>query len=189
MAVIFWREVCQPSAAGGAEGERGVRLGMWRVGCYLSCEWDNIIMIWKWCWKRNVGQTGTYLVRMALWLPSPISTANVSITIPKEFIYFRSYSVPPCNNIVHLKSICLCVLKRINELDAIHALFTSVTANNAECDWRYISETEITEQCRRLSLNFSHQGELLASVCTEYTNSLLSIFRRRANSNSFHPAF
>lgn len=63
--------------------EMGGRLGLQSVGCYLSCEWDSIIMIWKWCWKRKVGQTGAYLVRMALCLPSPISITNVSITITK----------------------------------------------------------------------------------------------------------
>lgn len=63
--------------------EMGGRLGLQSVGCYLSCEWDSIIMMWKWCWKRKVGQTGAYLVRMALCLPSPISITNVSITITK----------------------------------------------------------------------------------------------------------
>lgn len=72
----------------------------------------------------------------------------------------------------------LCFLKQINEFDAIHALFTSVTANSAECDWQNISEIETT-----------NQGELLASVCMEYTNSLSSIFHWRENSKSFHPEF
>lgn len=75
-------KVCKNSqGAEGEKGEMGGRLGMWSVGCYLSCEWDNIIMIWKWCWKRKVEQTGAYLVRMALWLPSPKSITDVSITI------------------------------------------------------------------------------------------------------------